>query len=77
MSDTVALPKDALTTRLAAPATGGGACAKCGAAVATMAAACPGCGAAVTGDAAAEHAERLRARLQESVGDKFELLELL
>jgi len=35
------------------------------------------CGATVTGPGAAEHAERIRLRLQESVGDAYRLIELL
>jgi len=35
------------------------------------------CGAAITGPGAAEHAERIRLRLQESVGDAYRLIELL
>ena len=42
-----------------------------------MAVACQACGATETGGTAAEHAERVRQRLQEAVGDRFELLELL
>ena len=42
-----------------------------------MSSSCPGCGAAVTGAAAAEHAERVRQRLQEAVGERYQLLELL
>ena len=75
MSDTVALPTSALTTRSAQ--SGVGACVKCGAALTTMAPACQQCGAAVTAGSAAEHAERVRQRLQEAVGDRYELLELL
>jgi len=35
------------------------------------------CGATVTGPGAAEHAERIRLRLQESVGDAYRLIEVL
>ncbi|MFL5574511.1 MAG: protein kinase domain-containing protein [Gemmatimonadaceae bacterium] len=74
MSDTVAFPTGAQTTR---PLSGGSACTRCGATMATLATACPRCGAAVTGDTAAEHAERVRQRLQDAVGERYELLELL
>src|SRR5687767_14350840 len=55
------------------------ACTKCGAMTATLATACAVCGAAVTGGvaASAEQGDRMMARIQEKIGDRFRLLELL
>ena len=56
----------------------GGVCAKCGATVGDPMHPCPKCGAAVSGGGApSEQNERMRARLQEAVGDGYKLLELL
>ena len=57
------------------------ACTKCGAMTGTLATACAECGAAVTGGlsggASAEQGERMMARIQEKIGDRFRLVELL
>ena len=55
------------------------ACTKCGAMTGTLATACAVCGAAVTGGVAAstEQGERMMARIQEKIGDRFRLIELL
>ena len=56
----------------------GGVCAQCGSTVADPMHPCPKCGAAVSGGGSlASQNERMRARLQESVGDGYKLLELL
>ncbi len=39
--------------------------------------ACPRCGSAITGSQPAEQAERIRLRIQESIGDAYRLVELL
>ncbi len=56
-----------------------GVCAQCGATVADPLHPCPKCGMAVTsgGGAPAEQNERMRVRLQASIGDAYKLLELL
>jgi serine/threonine protein kinase len=54
-----------------------GVCTRCGATLIPSGTSCARCGATVTGPGAAEHAERIRLRLQESVGDAYRLLELL
>ena len=43
----------------------------------TVAMACPKCGAALTGGSPADHSERIRARLQDAIGESYKLLELL
>ena len=55
------------------------ACAKCGAMTGTLATACAVCGAAVAGGLAAssEQGDRMMARIQEKIGDRFRLVELL
>jgi serine/threonine-protein kinase len=45
--------------------------------VASGSAACPRCGSAITGTHPAEQAERIRLRIQESIGDAYGLVELL
>lgn len=59
------------------PAGMAGVCTRCGATIIPSSTSCTRCGATVTGPGAAEHAERIRLRLQESVGDAYRLLELL
>ena len=59
------------------PAPMAGACTRCGATVASGSAACPRCGSAITGTHPAEQAERIRLRIQESIGDAYGLVELL
>jgi hypothetical protein len=59
------------------PAPMAGACTRCGATVASGTAACPRCGSAVTGSHPGEQAERIRLRIQESIGDAYQLVELL
>lgn len=55
-----------------------GVCATCGATVSDPMHPCPKCGAAVSGGGApAAQNERMRARLQEAVGDAYKLVELL
>jgi serine/threonine protein kinase len=54
-----------------------GACTRCGTTIASGSTACPRCGAATTGSHPGEHAERIRLRLQESIGDAYRLVELL
>jgi Protein kinase domain len=45
--------------------------------VASGSSACPRCGSAITGSQPAEQAERIRLRIQESIGDAYRLVELL
>ena len=59
------------------PAPMAGACTRCGATVASGSSACPRCGSAITGSQPAEQAERIRLRIQESIGDAYRLVELL
>ncbi len=59
------------------PAPMAGACTRCGTTIASGSTACPRCGAAITGSHPGEHAERIRLRLQESIGDAYRLVELL
>ncbi len=55
-----------------------GVCGQCGATVSDPMHPCPKCGAAVSGGGSpAAQNERMRARLQESIGDAYKLLELL
>src|SRR5688572_7994285 len=74
-------PMSVRTIRPAATATPtiSTACTKCGAMTATLATACAVCGAAVTGGvaASAEQGDRMMARIQEKIGDRFRLVELL
>jgi len=56
----------------------GGVCAQCGATVGDPLHPCPKCGATISGGGSpAAQNERMRARLQESVGEGYKLLELL
>ncbi|MGQ0714512.1 MAG: protein kinase domain-containing protein [Gemmatimonadaceae bacterium] len=79
MSDTPARPASVVTSRLTLSVT----CPRCGAALSASLTVCAKCGVALTegaSDGAAytgDQTERLRAKLQESIGDAFELLELL
>jgi Protein kinase domain/PEGA domain len=52
-------------------------CARCGATIVPSSTSCPRCGGVITGSNKVEHAERIRLRLQESVGDAYRLLEML
>lgn len=70
-------PRDASLAAVTTPAGLGGACARCGATVATGSTTCSRCGATITGANPAEQAERIRLRLQESIGDAYRLVELL
>ena len=54
-----------------------GVCASCGATVGDAGAPCPRCGNVTLGGNPAEQNDRMRARLQEAVGDGYKLLELL
>ena len=68
------------TIRLAAGATPtiSTACTRCGATVTSSSSACAVCGAAVTtGGLSPDQGDRIIARLQEKIGDRFRLLELL
>ncbi len=59
------------------PAGMAGLCARCGATLIPSSTSCARCGAMITGETSAEHADRIRLRLQESVGESYRLLELL
>jgi serine/threonine protein kinase len=59
------------------PAGMAGVCTRCGATLIPSNTSCARCGATVTGPGGAEHAERIRLRLQESVGDAYRLIEML
>jgi ribosomal protein L40E len=59
------------------PAGMAGVCSRCGATLVPSSTSCARCGASQTGSSPAEHAERIRLRLQESVGESYRLLELL
>ena len=72
MSDQRSPSFDAVTT----PAGIAGVCASCGSTVASATASCPKCGTTLAGSSP-EHVEKMRARLQEAVGDGYKLLELL
>ncbi|HVE77343.1 MAG TPA: serine/threonine-protein kinase, partial [Gemmatimonadaceae bacterium] len=81
MSDDVR-PKDAAAKSYDAVTVAAGisaVCANCGATAAgsTASASCPKCGQPLTGAAGSDHADRLRARIQEAIGEQFQLLELL
>ena len=81
MSDTPARPASAVTSRVTLSVT----CPRCGASLSASLTICAKCGAALsesgsrdaTTTFSGEQAEKLRARLQESIGDAFELMELL
>jgi hypothetical protein len=73
MSDKTIKTNDALTVRASISAV----CASCGATMADAMASCPKCGAVLTGGGDAEQAEKVRARLQEAIGDRYRLVELL
>jgi serine/threonine-protein kinase len=59
------------------PAHLAGVCPRCGATLSPASTSCGRCGSATTGNKPAEQAERIRLRLQESVGDSYRLLEML
>ena len=63
------------------PASMAGACTRCGATAVPGATACARCGAPIGAPIAephaTEHAERIRLRIQESIGDAYQLIELL
>jgi hypothetical protein len=73
MSDKTIKTNDALTVRASISAV----CASCGATTADAVTSCPKCGAVLGGGGDAEHAEKVRARLQEAIGDRYRLVELL
>jgi hypothetical protein len=73
MSDKTIKSNDALTVRASISAV----CAACGATMADAVASCPKCGAVLTGGADPEQSEKVRARLQEAIGDRYRLVELL
>jgi protein kinase-like protein len=76
MSDKVppsSTPRDAVTMAATITAV----CPSCGTTIGAVKTSCDKCGAVVTGGVTAEHSEKIRARLQEAVGDHFKLLELL
>ncbi|HEX6057886.1 MAG TPA: serine/threonine-protein kinase [Gemmatimonadaceae bacterium] len=65
--------QDALTVRASISAV----CPACGAALADAVTSCGRCGAVITGGTDAEQSEKVRARLQEAIGDRYRLIELL
>ena len=73
------MPDRTLRQAATASPTISAACTKCGAMTGTLATACAVCGAAVAGGvtASAEQGERMMARIQEKIGDRFRLVELL
>ena len=80
MSDTPARPASAVTSRITLSVT----CPRCGASLSASLTICAKCGTALSDAASGEtttltgdQTEKLRARLQESIGDAFELMELL
>ena len=79
MSDTPARPASVVTSRITLSVT----CPRCGASLSASLTICAKCGAALSeagaGDATytGDQTEKLRARLQESIGEAFELMELL
>jgi ribosomal protein L40E len=80
VSDTPARPASAVTSRITLSVT----CPRCGASLSASLTTCAKCGAALSdagaGDSTsftADQTEKLRTRLQESIGDAFELMELL
>ncbi|HJU69343.1 MAG TPA: hypothetical protein VJ650_13965, partial [Gemmatimonadaceae bacterium] len=79
MSDTPARPASVVTSRITLSVT----CPRCGASLSASLTICAKCGAALSdapaGDTAytGDQTEKLRARLQESIGEAFELMELL
>jgi hypothetical protein len=81
VSDTPARPASAVTSRVTLSVT----CPRCGASLSASLTICAKCGAALsdagsrdaTTTVSGDQAEKLRARIQESIGDAFELMELL
>ena len=79
MSDTPARPASVVTSRITLSVT----CPRCGASLSASLTICAKCGAALSdaggGDTTytGDQTEKLRARLQESIGEAFELMELL
>jgi ribosomal protein L40E len=80
VSDTPARPASAVTSRITLSVT----CPRCGASLSASLTTCAKCGAALsdagsgtTTTFSGDQTEKLRARLQESIGDAFELMELL
>jgi serine/threonine protein kinase len=70
-------PRDASYAAVTTPAGYAVACARCGATLAPAATSCPRCGGPVTTINPVEQGERIRLRLQESIGDSYRLVELL
>jgi Protein kinase domain len=80
VSDTPVRPASAVTSRITLSVT----CPRCGASLSTSLTVCAKCGAVLSEASTtaseastAEQTERLRARIQQSIGDAFELMELL
>ena len=66
-------PADAVTMAATITAV----CPSCGTTIGAVKTSCGKCGAVVTGGVNAEQSEKIRARLQQAVGEQFKLLELL
>ena len=79
MSDTPARPASAVTSRVTLSVT----CPRCGASLSASLTVCAKCGTPLSGPSpdtttfSGDQTEKLRTRLQESIGDSFELMELL
>ena len=79
MSDTPARPASVVTSRITLSVT----CPRCGASLSASLSNCAKCGAALSDTStgtttfSGDQTEKLRARLQESIGEAFELMELL
>jgi serine/threonine protein kinase len=80
VSDTPARPASVVTSRVTLSVT----CPRCGASLSASLTTCTKCGAALSDPSAAgtttfsgDQTEKLRTRIQESIGDAFELMELL
>ena len=70
-------PRNPSYAAVTTPASMPGVCTRCGATLIPSTTSCARCGATVTGAGATEHTERIRLRLQESVGEAYRLIELL
>ena len=73
MPDKTVQSHDALTIRASISAV----CPSCGNAIVDAVTSCGRCGAVLTGGTDAEQTEKVRARLQEAIGDRYRLVELL
>ena len=70
-------PRESVAAGVTTPVGLPGGCARCGATIAPGATTCVRCGATITGGNSAEQAERIRLRLQDAIGDAYQLVELL